>query len=79
MALRRPGARLSYRHDLGGCWDHTVLVEVGDRAGPPTRPSCLDGRGDAPTEDWLEEEPPPARPLDLTALDERLARLWAES
>ena len=74
-ALPRPGARLSYRYDLGDCWDHTVLLESGDRGAPPTRPTCLDGRGDAPVEDWPGEEPPPARPLDLAALDRRLARL----
>jgi hypothetical protein len=74
-ALPRPGARLSYRYDLGDCWDHTVLLEAGDRGTPRERPTCVDGRGDAPVEDWPETEPPPSRPLDLAALDRRLARL----
>lgn len=74
-ALPRPGARLSYRYDLGDCWDHTVLLESGDPAASPTRPTCTGGRGDAPVEDWPDEEPPPPRPLDLTELDRRLAQL----
>lgn len=36
-ALPRAGARLSYRYDLGDCWDHTVLLETGGPAAP-TRP-----------------------------------------
>ena len=72
-ALPRPGARLAYRYDLGDCWDHTVLLETGTPAGAPHRPTCIDGRGDAPVEDWHDEEPPPPRPLDLVDLDRRLA------
>jgi len=71
-ALPRAGARLSYRYDLGDCWDHTVLLEAG---GPtdPVRPTCIAGRGDAPVEDWPDEHPPP-RPFDLAGLDRALAR-----
>jgi hypothetical protein len=72
-ALPRPGARLAYRYDLGDCWDHTVLLETGGPAGAPNRPTCIGGRGDAPVEDWSDEEPPPPRPLDLVDLDRRLA------
>jgi len=71
-ALPRAGARLSYRYDLGDCWDHTVLLETGGPAAP-TRPTCIGGRGDAPVEDRPDEHPPP-RPLDLPALDRALAR-----
>ncbi len=78
-ALPRPGARLSYRYDLGDCWDHTVLLESGDPAASPTRPVCTGGRGDAPVEDWPHDEPPPPRPLDLTALDHRLAERWTRA
>jgi hypothetical protein len=78
-ALPRPGARLSYRYDLGDCWDHTVLLESGNPAASPTRPVCTGGRGDAPVEDWPHDEPPPPRPLDLTALDHRLAERWTRA
>lgn len=74
-ALPRSGARLSYRYDLGDCWDHTVLLESGEPAAAPTRPTCTGGRGDAPVEDWPDEEPPPPHPLDLNELDRRLAQL----
>jgi Plasmid pRiA4b ORF-3-like protein len=76
-ALRHPGARLTYRYDLGDCWDHTVLLEAGTST-PASRsgPTCVGGRGDAPVEDWPDDEPPP-RPLDLAELDRRLAKLWA--
>jgi hypothetical protein len=73
-ALPRPGARLAYRYDLGDCWDHTVLLETGGPAAAPNRPTCIGGRGDAPVEDWPDEEPPPPRPLDLIELDRRLAQ-----
>jgi hypothetical protein len=73
-ALPRPGARLTYRYDLGDCWDHTVLLESGGSTGAPDRPTCTGGRGDVPVEDWPDDEPPPPRPLDLAALDRRLAQ-----
>ena len=76
-ALPRPGARLAYRYDLGDCWDHTVLLENGGPTpAPSTRPVCIGGRGDAPVEDWSDDEPPP-RPLNLAGLDRRLAKRWA--
>jgi hypothetical protein len=76
-ALPRPGARLAYRYDLGDCWDHTVLLENGGPIPTPsTRPVCIGGRGDAPVEDWPDDQPPP-RPLNLAELDRRLAKRWA--
>ncbi|HVL86343.1 MAG TPA: plasmid pRiA4b ORF-3 family protein [Pseudonocardia sp.] len=77
-ALPRAGARLSYRYDLGDCWDHTVLLEAGERSVPATRPTCLDGRGAAPVEDWPGDEPPPPRPFHLAALNRHLTGLGAE-
>lgn len=71
-ALPRAGARLSYRYDLGDCWDHTVLLESGG-PGDPVGPACVAGRGDAPVEDWPDDDPPP-RPFDLAGLDRALAR-----
>lgn len=71
-ALPRAGARLSYRYDLGDCWDHTVLLESGGPAGL-AGPTCIASRGDAPVEDWPDEHPPP-RPFDLPGLDRALAR-----
>lgn len=76
-ALPRPSARLAYRYDLGVCWDHTVRLEAGGPSpNPPTRPTLTGGRGDAPVEDWPDDDPPP-RPLDLAELDRRLTQLWA--
>jgi hypothetical protein len=80
-ALPRPGARLTYRYDLGDCWDHTVLLENGGPSTEPDRPTLLGGRGDAPVEDWIPPDPdgpddepqPQALPFDLAALDRRLA------
>ena len=57
----------------------TVLLETGGPAGAPNRPTCTGGRGDAPVEDWPDDEPPPPRPLDLTALDQRLAERWTRA
>ena len=76
-ALPRLGAHLAYRYDLGDCWDHTVRLEAGG-PGPtsPTRPTCVGGRGEAPVEDWPDDDPRPC-PLDLAELDRRLAKLWA--
>jgi hypothetical protein len=73
-ALPRTGARLAYRYDLGDCWDHTVLLEAGGPGEAPNRPTCTGGRGDAPVEDWPDEEPSPPRPLDLVELDRRLVQ-----
>ncbi len=77
-ALPRSGARLSYRYDLGECWDHTVLLEAGQRAAPPVHPTCVDGRGAAPVEDWPHDEPPPPRPFDLAALNRHLTQPRAD-
>jgi hypothetical protein len=74
-ALPRAGARLSYRYDLGDCWDHTVLLEAGGAGTAPARPTCIGGRGDAPVEDWPGEQLPPPRPFDLARIDQALARL----
>lgn len=82
-ALPRAGARLSYRYDLGDCWDHTVLLESGGPDATCTRPECVDGRGDAPVEDWAPpdddpdaEETPAALPFDRAELDRLLAERW---
>ena len=53
-----------------------LLENGGPTPTPSTRPVCIGGRGDAPVEDWSDDEPPP-RPLNLAGLDRRLAKRWA--
>jgi len=74
-ALPRPGASLRYRYDLGDCWDHVIRLEKVLPARPGAHPTCVDGRGDAPVEDWPSDEPPPPQPFHLDALNGRLAEL----
>lgn len=78
--LPREGARIAYRYDLGDCWDHTVLLESGGPDPTSAGPTCVDGRGDAPVEDWVPDEdtddPMPATtPFDLAAANRHLAGL----
>jgi hypothetical protein len=74
-ALPRPGASVGYRYDLGDCWDHTIMLEKVLPAEPVASPRCIGGRGDAPTEDWPGDEPPPRRPFRLDVCNEHLAAL----
>lgn len=78
-ALPRIGATLAYQYDLGASWDHTVRLEKVLPADPDARITCTDGRGDAPVEDWGDEEPPPARPFRLAEVDARLSALRARA
>lgn len=42
---------LSYRYDLGDCWDHEIIVESILPPGEVVQPECLAGRGVTPAED----------------------------
>lgn len=81
---------LSYRYDLGDCWDHEITVEKILPPGEVTRPECLAGRGVTPAEDggdWYEDddgnlvqvaEPEPRRVYDLARINRALALAIAE-
>jgi hypothetical protein len=81
---------LSYRYDLGDCWDHEITVEKILPPGEVARPECLAGRGVTPAEDggdWYEDddgnlvpvaEPEPRRVYDLARINRALAVAIAE-
>jgi hypothetical protein len=81
---------LSYRYDLGDCWDHEITVEKTVPPGEVTRPECLAGRGVTPAEDgvdWYEDddgnlvpvaEPEPERVYHLARINRALALAIAE-
>jgi Plasmid pRiA4b ORF-3-like protein len=84
--LQTLGVReLSYRYDLGDCWDHEITVEKVLPPGEVTRPECLAGRGTTPAEDggdWDEDddgnrvpaaEPEPGHVYDLARINRALA------
>lgn len=81
-ALPRLGSSISYRYDLGDCWDHTITLEkVLPHDLDRRYPTCTAGRGDAPVEDsdpFDQPEPPPFRLDDVDAslapLDHRAHR-----
>ncbi|MEV0567250.1 hypothetical protein [Dactylosporangium sp. NPDC050588] len=69
------GARMTYVYDLGDRWEHTITV---DRITVPTDPgpiTCTAGAGDAPVEDWNEDDGPDTTPFDLDTINQRLAQL----
>jgi hypothetical protein len=82
--------KLSYRYDLGDCWDHEITVEKILPPGEAARPECLAGRGVTPAEDggdWFEDddgnlvpvaEPEPRRVYDLARINRALALVVAE-
>jgi hypothetical protein len=69
--VRKP---ISYIYDFGDNWEHEIAFEktVDPDAGT-IFPSCMDGRGGAPVEDWGEEEPAWI-PFDQADINTRLAR-----
>lgn len=57
-AFARAHKPISYVYDLGDTWQHDVTLEKTVEPDPAaTYPICVDGRGDAPVEDWVEGEP----------------------
>lgn len=77
--LRRTGATLDYRYDLGDCWDHTITLEKIVEGDGDGRPVLVGGRGDAPVEDWTPESPEESIPFDPDRINRRLRALrWTE-
>jgi hypothetical protein len=66
----RPGKVIKYTYDLGECWEHRIMVDAVEPAEPGLRhPRCLASVAPHPA----EYDGDLARPLDLAALDKRLA------
>ncbi|KAA2265407.1 plasmid pRiA4b ORF-3 family protein [Solihabitans fulvus] len=68
---------ISYLYDFGASWLHDVALERVVEPDPTTSyPVCVDGRGDAPVEDWCEDDDAPAwTPFDRADINTQLARL----
>lgn len=64
---------ISYVYDFGDSWLHEIALEKLVEPGPAC-PACVDGRGDAPVEDWAEDEPAWI-PFDQAGINAELARL----
>jgi hypothetical protein len=71
---------ITYVYDLGDHWEHEIVLEKAVEPDPSaTYPHCVDGRGDAPVEDWNEEAGGPAwTTFDQADINARLARLTQE-
>lgn len=72
------GGSMTYVYDLGDWWEHRITVERVDEVSEVSEVSagdivCVDGRGDAPIEDWHEEAGPGTTPFDVDAINRRLA------
>lgn len=76
-ALARTRKPITYVYDLGDNWEHEIVLEKALEPDPSvTYPICVDGRGDAPVEDWNEEYDEPAWiTFDQADINTRLARL----
>lgn len=72
---------IRYVYDLGDNWRHDITLEKTlDRDPDTTYPVCVDGRGDAPVEDWSEEDDERTpTPYDTEAINRRLAELAGNS
>jgi hypothetical protein len=74
--LPQPGSKITYRYDLGDCWDHEITLEKTlDPDDALTYPVCVTGRGNAPVEDWNPEYPEDPVPFDIDDLNQRLSEL----
>jgi hypothetical protein len=74
--LSAPKQKIVYRYDLGADWRHEILLEeVGDNTGERDPLVCVGFGGDSPVEYPYEDEPEEPAPLDLDAVNRRLAEL----
>jgi hypothetical protein len=76
-AFARTRKPITYVYDLGDHWEHEIVLEKSVDPDPSvTYPLCVDGRGDAPVEDWNEEADELAWiTFDQADINTRLARL----
>jgi hypothetical protein len=67
---------ISYLYDFGDSWLHDVALEKVVEPDPAAGyPVCVDGRGDAPVEDWCEDDGPALIPFDRADVNANLTRL----
>lgn len=65
---------ISYVYDFGDSWQHDIALEQVAEPDPAiSYPVCVDGRGDAPVEDWCEDDGPALIPFDRAAINANLA------
>jgi hypothetical protein len=75
-ALARTRKPITYVYDLGDHWEHEIVLEKAVEPDPSgTYPLCIDGRGDAPVEDWCEDDGPAWITFDQVDINSRLTRL----
>jgi hypothetical protein len=75
-ALARTRKPITYVYDLGDHWEHEIVLEKAVEPDPSVAyPHCVDGRGDAPVEDWCEDEEGAWITFDQADINARLARL----
>jgi hypothetical protein len=65
---------ISYTYDFGDDWRHEITLEKVVEPEPITHPVCVDGRGDAPVEDCVDDEPAWIT-FDQADINTRLAQL----
>lgn len=67
---------IAYIYDFGDSWQHEITLEKAVEPDPATGcPVCVDGRGDAPVEDWCEDGGPALIPFDRADINANLTRL----
>ncbi|HEX5114242.1 MAG TPA: plasmid pRiA4b ORF-3 family protein [Pseudonocardiaceae bacterium] len=68
---------ISYIYDFGDSWLHDIALEKFVEPDPALGyPACVAGRGDAPVEDWNEDDDEPAWiPFDREDINTRLGRI----
>ncbi len=67
---------IAYVYDFGDSWLHDIALENVVEPEPTTSyPICVDGRGDAPVEDWCEDDGPALIPFDRADINANLGRL----
>ena len=72
--LPRCGGSMRYVYDLGDWWEHQITVErIIDTDAADETPTCVDGLGDAPVEDWFPDCGRDPTPFDLGEINRRLA------
>jgi hypothetical protein len=73
--LAKAGGSMSYVYDMGDWWEHRITLEKIIHTDSATGPSCTDGRGDAPVEDWTPDSDRKPTPFDAAAINHKLAQL----
>lgn len=73
--LPRANGSMSYVYDMGDWWEHQISVEKIIESDSGARPTCTDGQGDAPVEDWSPDCGREPTAFDIAAINRRFAEL----